>query len=152
MAPIGTGAADWGTRCCSTAIAVNKQWFEFLQRRFKADWEMPATLDVVQHSLRGMERPGGISAKDNHGLSERTHRTCQARASSKPRREENESIWRGHEIPSGFPTCRASLVKRLAKGAFRRPPAKPFIFPLPFAPPPYGYRHVQTFADCDRRF
>ena len=47
----------------------------------------------------------------------------------KSRREENESIWRGHEIPSGFPTCRASLVKRLAKGAFRRPPAKPFVFP-----------------------
>ena len=42
--PLVTGAADWGTRCCSTAIAANKQWFEFLQKRFEADWEMPERL------------------------------------------------------------------------------------------------------------
>ena len=45
------GAGEWGTRCCSTAIAVNKQWLDFLQKRFKADWEMPATRHVVQLSL-----------------------------------------------------------------------------------------------------
>lgn len=42
--PLVTGAGDWATRCGSTAIAVNKQWFDFLQKRFKADWEMPQRL------------------------------------------------------------------------------------------------------------
>jgi hypothetical protein len=39
--PLVTGAGDWATRCCSTVLAVNKQWLDFLQKRFKADWEMP---------------------------------------------------------------------------------------------------------------
>ena len=49
--PLLVGAGDWGTRCCSTAIAVNKQWLEFLQKKFKADWEMPERVHVVQFSL-----------------------------------------------------------------------------------------------------
>ena len=39
--PLLVGAGEWGTRCCSTAIAVNKQWLDFLQKRLKADLEMP---------------------------------------------------------------------------------------------------------------
>ena len=140
------GHADAARQPC-----VNKQWLDFLQKRLRRIWKcrngscravLPMKLGACMWDF--CKKPSQTIRKNSPHL--------PSSASSNSRREENESIWRGHEIPSGFPTCRASLVKRLAKGAFRRPPAKPFVFPFPFAPPPYGYRHVQTFADCDGRF
>lgn len=82
--PLLVGAGEWGTGCCSTAIAVNKQWLDFLQKRLKADLEMPQRFISCSSPYEAWSGACGISAKNHHRLSERTHRTCQARRRQTP--------------------------------------------------------------------
>jgi hypothetical protein len=40
-APLISGTQEWCSRCTSTIYALNKHWFEFLQKRVQEDFALP---------------------------------------------------------------------------------------------------------------
>ena len=39
--PLTSGTQEWCSRCSSTIYALNKHWFEFLQKRAQEDFALP---------------------------------------------------------------------------------------------------------------
>jgi hypothetical protein len=41
LAPLISGTQEWLSRCSSTIYALNKHWFELLQKRVQEDFALP---------------------------------------------------------------------------------------------------------------